>query len=225
MYCRHCGQEIEPMVICSKCGCASGYVEPVKPRETVKIKNLPVKILSAVGILVLLIISIHDIRLIFELPVINNWLILLVDVIGIAAFVSLICDKFKKIRIAYPIAEAFYLILLIFAIFVHKLIYSTPLSTYLWDALKICLYIILAICIIKKSKPLGIASIVLTSICYLYQLIGIVKIAADYSLRLENIIGWVICNELAVLLFAISIFLYIKSEIPKSEVKNTEVSL
>lgn len=103
MYCRHCGQEIEPMVICNKCGCASGYVEPTKPREHVKIKNLPVKILSVVGILVLLIVLLQDLRIISANPS-ANLPYLLVDVIGIAALVSLICDKFKKIRIAYPIA-------------------------------------------------------------------------------------------------------------------------
>lgn len=213
MYCRHCGQEIEPMVICNKCGCASGYVEPTKPRETVKIKNLPVKILSAVGILVLLIVLLQDLRIISANPS-ANLPYLLVDVIGIAALVSLICDKFKKIKIAYPIA-------LLVREFIPFLL-CRNVKEFFSMVFTLTALVLLINYMSKTKKVLGIASIALASINYLADLIDVIKLhMAGYHISINFVIG----NDLAVLLFAIAIFLYIKSEIPKSEVKNTEVSL
>lgn len=105
MYCEKCGQETEPSEICPKCGCLSGYVDvqKISNQQREKVKNLPVKIISFVGIaLLVLSLFFNDLPLLMAVPS-RYFTYPLVDIAGIAAFISLMVRKFEKTKLLYLI--------------------------------------------------------------------------------------------------------------------------
>lgn len=92
MYCEKYGSEIEPSVICPKCGCLSGYMGSDLKVKSVKINDLPVKIISGIGIFLLFL----NLPFYSSLSWLNFFITYVFVIVGITSFVSFFVKKLEK---------------------------------------------------------------------------------------------------------------------------------
>lgn len=224
MYCEKCGQKIENSVICPKCGCLSGYKEAIKRKQFIKGMDLPVKIISVVGILFLML---DFYNLLYWL---NNGMLnilrygdnyslyyyhcMLLVVVGAGAFVSLLVGKFTKMRILYPILN------------ILSLLYSNIifLNNYIsfWriflDTICLISLILVTIYMLKKNKIIGLLSIIIQASWFVFIVVcaffGYYAVLGYYTAFI------LIFDNFPILMFTIAIFLDISKKKRSSSLNN-----
>ena len=208
MYCEKCGSEIEPSVICPKCGCYSGYKEPNQYVPSANVKDIVAKVLAAVGIVILVLYSLERIDIFYSINSTDSVLSVL-----IVAFLSFFIKKLEKHRIAFliPIISGNAINLLYFVI--QSFRYDGLFEISWWLNFLIFLLnaaapILVMAYIHKRNKVLGILSITLGAVS------NIMVFILNRRLILSH-------GSLPFLLFTIAIFLCLNKK-SGAEIKGNE---
>lgn len=213
MYCEKCGKEIEPSVICPKCGCLSGYRDSELKVKSVKINDLPVKIISGIGIFLFLLVGVP-----FCPAMDGRWLVF--AIVGIVFFVSFFVKKLEKIiRILFPIGYIIYTLSGLYNTW-FVLDFFQGVKSVLFGLLGLISPILIMIYICKKNKFVGIISITLAFICFILAIVPLFS----YGLGLSYFMQSSDCfPSFLFLLFTIAIFLCYNKKSLNSEIKTDDI--